>query len=82
MPVSSSSGRKSNNWRNTLRKLTESELERKKIVKIKRTMIRLKHSLRADEEINSVLPKTVGEFDAALERGELKTIEALDTTTL
>ena len=41
-----------------------------------RTIIRLKHSLAADEEINAVLPDTLAEFDEALARGELKELRA------
>lgn len=59
-----------------MRKFTEAEMERRKIAKAARTLIRLKHSLAADEEINNKLPETLGEFDAALERGELKEIAA------
>lgn len=67
----------SKNWRSILRKFTEAEMERKKVAKVARTMIRLKHSLRADEEINERLPETLGAFDAALERGELQEIQAV-----
>lgn len=59
-----------------MRKLTEAEMERKKILKVHRSLIRLKHSLAADEEINETVPETLEEFDAALERGELKQIGA------
>jgi hypothetical protein len=37
-----------------------------------RTIIRLKHSLKADEEINTFLPDKLSEFDAAFATGELK----------
>lgn len=55
-----------------MRKKTDEEMERAKVVKTTRTVIRLKHSLAADEEINAVLPDTLDEFEAALARGELK----------
>ena len=58
------------------RRLTPAELEKAKIAKATRTLIRLKHSLRADEEINDVLPDTLDEFDEALARGELKQLKA------
>ena len=51
-------------------------MERAKIAKATRTIVRLKHSLRADEEINAVLPDTLDEFEAALARGELKELRA------
>jgi hypothetical protein len=54
-----------------LKKKTPAELERARITKTARTLIRLKHSLKADEELNAVLPDTLSEFDAALARGEL-----------
>lgn len=50
---------------------SEAEMERWKIAKVTRTMLRLKHSLAADEEINQVLPERIASFDAALQRGEL-----------
>lgn len=51
-------------------------MERAKIMKATRTLIRLKHTLAADEELNDVLPDTLAEFDAALTRGELKQLKA------
>lgn len=59
-----------------MRKKSPAEMERTKLVKTARTLIRLKHSLAADEEINAVLPDTVAEFDDALARGELKELKA------
>lgn len=47
-------------------------MRRDRITKATRTLIRLKHSLAADEEINSVLPDTLEEFNEALARGTLK----------
>lgn len=41
-----------------------------------RALVRLKHSLAADTEINTVLPDTLEEFDEALARGELKGLTA------
>lgn len=51
-------------------------MERHKLTKSARTLIRLKHSLKADEEINAVLPDTLDEFEAALAKGELKGLTA------
>ena len=45
--------------------------------KAARTRIRLKHSLAAGQEINSVLPDTLDEFEAALARGDLEELKAL-----
>lgn len=53
-------------------KKTQIEMERHKIIKVSRSLIRLKHSLRADQEINDLLPDTLMEFDTALQNGELK----------
>lgn len=59
-----------------MRKKTPAEMEKAKITKTARTIIRLKHSLAADEEINLVLPPTLEEFDEALARGEFKELKA------
>lgn len=60
-----------------MKKKTPAEMERAKIAKATRSLIRLKHSLAADEEINAVLPDTLEEFEAALARGELKGFDVL-----
>lgn len=59
-----------------MRKKTAAEQERANTAKAVRTLIRLKHSLAADTEINTVLPDTLEEFDEALARGELKGLTA------
>lgn len=59
-----------------MRKKTPAELEKARVTKVARTIIRLKHSLAADIEINDVLPDTLAEFDDALARGELKQLKA------
>jgi hypothetical protein len=58
-------------------KKTETEMERAKIIKVTRQLIRLKHSLAADEELNDVLPDRLAEFDNALQSGELKQVDEL-----
>lgn len=58
-----------------MRKKTPAEMEKAKVTKAARTLIRLKHSLAADEEINSILPDTLEEFDEALARGELRELK-------
>lgn len=55
-----------------MRKKTPVEMEKANIAKTTRTLVRLKHSLAADEEINTVLPDTISEFDKAVARGEVK----------
>lgn len=50
---------------------TEAELLKAQMVKTIRSLVRVKHSLRADEELNEVLPKAEQAFDIALQRGEL-----------
>jgi hypothetical protein len=47
-------------------------MERYKIIKATRTLLRLKHSLNADEELNNVLPDRLEDFDKAVQSGELK----------
>ena len=47
------------------------EMERARTIKITRALVRLKHSLAADTEINAILPTTLIEFDKALQSGEL-----------
>jgi len=55
-------------------KKTEIEMERDRIIKTYRTLLRLKHSFNADKEINDLLPDRLSEFDAAIQSGELKVI--------
>lgn len=55
---------------------TPAEMQRHKVTKATRALVRLKHSLAADEELNSVLPDTLEAFDEALARGELKQVVA------
>lgn len=59
-----------------MKKKSPEEMRRAKIVKTQRTLIRLKHSLRADEEINDVMPDTLAEFDAALSHRNLPKLQA------
>ncbi len=59
-----------------MKKKTPEEMERSKIEKAARTLIRLKHSLKADEELNDVLPDALEQFDNALVAGELKQLRA------
>lgn len=56
---------------------TETEMERWKIAKATRALLRLKHSLAADEEINAVLPDRIEAFDAAIQRGELLELKSV-----
>lgn len=58
-----------------MRKKSEAEMERARLVKVSRTLIRLKHSLAADQEINDTLPDTVAEFDEAYANGRLKRLQ-------
>ena len=55
-------------------KKSDAELERFIITKATRTIVRLKHSLAADRELNEILPARLEEFDAAVQRGELLTM--------
>lgn len=49
---------------------SEVEMRRHRVVKTARTLVRLKHSLAADEELNLLLPPTLAEFDEATSRGK------------
>jgi hypothetical protein len=55
-------------------KKSELEMEKAKALKTARALIRLKHSLAADEELNDTLPDLALEFDKALQQGELLTL--------
>lgn len=59
-----------------MRKKTPAEMKRAAVAKSTRTLIRLKHSLAADEEINAVLPDTLDEFEESLAKGDLKELKA------
>lgn len=48
------------------------EMEKDRVTKITRAIVRLKHSLAADEELNEILPDRLNEFDDSLQSGELK----------
>lgn len=50
-------------------------MRRASLAKTARSLIRLRHSLAADEEINALLPDTLQEFDEAVARGELRSVE-------
>lgn len=55
-------------------KKSEIEMERARTIKITRSLIRLKHSLAADKEINDILPDRLIEFEKAVQDGELLTL--------
>lgn len=57
-----------------MNKKTDIEMERDRILKTYRTLLRLKHSLNADKEINDLLPDRLNEFDRAIQAGELKAL--------
>jgi hypothetical protein len=56
-------------------KKSDIEMNRLEVIKVNRTLIRLKHSLAADREINEVIPDRLQKFDSALNSGELLQIE-------
>lgn len=53
---------------------SEIEMERAKIIRVSRALIRLKHSILADQELNESLPDTILEFDKGIQEGELRTL--------
>ena len=59
-----------------MRKKSEIEMQRAKIAKVTRNLVRLKYSIKADEELNNLLPDTLMEFDKSLQSGELLGITA------
>jgi len=46
-------------------------LQRAAVLKAARSMVRLRHSIAADEELNELLPAIEREFDSAVQRGLL-----------
>lgn len=54
-----------------MQRKSEIDMERHRILKTTRALIRLKHSLAADIELNAVLPDRLIEFDKALQNGYL-----------
>lgn len=58
-----------------MKRKTPAEMQRQNITKTTRALVRLKHSLAADAELNSLLPDTLEAFDEALARGELKSAD-------
>ncbi len=58
-----------------MKELGEIELQRKAVLKAWRSLIRLKHSLKADAEINSALPQAERVFDASVNQGVLPSAE-------
>ena len=53
---------------------TDIDLARAAIAKATRAEIRLKHSLLADEEVNTVLAQRLRDFDLALQSGYIPSI--------
>ena len=49
----------------------EADQARANMLKSIRTIIRLKHSLAADNELNDILPEAELRFNAAINRGKL-----------
>jgi len=52
-----------------MNQLGEIELQKKRILKVVRSNIRLKHSLAADEELNEKLPEIERRIDVAIQSG-------------
>ena len=57
---------------------SEVEIERAKLAKVARAMIRLKHSAAADAEISRKLPELLKRFDVALTTGAAFELSAAD----
>ena len=64
------------------RQKSEIELELQIAEKIARSIVRLKHSINADRELNEILPKITERFNAGLESGELRVLEVPDGLSL
>jgi hypothetical protein len=54
----------------TVRRKLPSEQTWANVLKAARAAVRLKHSLRADEELNEVLPRLQEEYTRAINRGQ------------
>jgi hypothetical protein len=52
-------------------------MRRAALLKAARSMIRLRHSLAADAELNDVLPRVEAEFDKAVQMGTLPEVAGL-----
>lgn len=59
-----------------MKQLSDLEVQIAATLKAYRTMIRLKHSLKADEEISRVLPKVEERINNAIAMGDPLTITA------
>lgn len=59
-----------------MNKKSPAEMEAFKTTKTYRTLIRLKYSLQADEELNDILPDRLRKFNDALQQGELLSIDS------
>ena len=57
-----------------MRKKTDIEMERARIAKTMRALIRLRKSLEADKLINEMIPDTMAEFDSAVQGGIIPTL--------
>lgn len=49
---------------------SELDLRRAQLLKAVRTMVRLKHAMAADEELNRVLPRIEEQFEKAIRTGK------------
>jgi len=58
-----------------MHKKTEIEMEQYLILKAYRNIIRLKHSLEADKELNDVLPAVYEDLQKSVQSGELKRLQ-------
>lgn len=63
-------------------KKSEIEMERARTIKVTKALLRLKHSLAADVEINDVLPERLIEFDKAIQSGQLLSLPVPEVTNV
>lgn len=59
--------------------LDDIALRKAALLKAARSMVRLRHSIAADEELNDVLPAVERAFDKAVQTGELPEVALLLT---
>ncbi len=57
-----------------MRQKSEIEMERALLAKRLRAVIRLSFSVKADREVNRVVPKALREFDRRVAKGELPSV--------
>ena len=64
-----------------MQKKSDVELQRAALIKVNRTLIRLKHALAADKELNETIPDLELQFDSQVQQGLLPEISVPKPTS-